>query len=703
MVAAVIGKSMNPYASRDEDDNTPADTVSFNRTKAAYASLSYCFNLHSRKKAAMDYRYVTIPQKDVGEVLASFDKSIQDHVERLTILYPLSVHTLELPASDDGALGFTFLGVVESAAEHLRDKIAAWTSWLHSSAAARETKQKDMQPYALLDLQSRTKPDEEEAPIPSSNAMHNLLPSEDSEATLVFPLEPHNQRHPNLSNWCFPSMHNQSPPSPGQLDISPSYGPFNLNTMSHAAPVHGLQPSSEAIADVAAGSSDDRGANLGTEATFEPCIEYSPGDIGLFVESSNQASPISNVQSLADSAVEGKANSHSGHSLLAAIDTSRGHDSELRAKSDTESHAFDIKIQPGISVEFDTDAESSNDMLAALGRETSHKEDIETRHDGKHHRHLDSVDKLIDIAVEYIDARNLFCQNPAQFRQKLGQFRPRTFVDDTALLQLLRMISEDTKLRVVDPLHLRLGEPFPSSALQEISVDLDGLVVPINVNASDQMSDANRDHWVLAVANWSTRTFDAFGMQRDSFHYWCSRIESLASEISGEPVKFRKKSHELGPYVDDSCCAFLCSYALDRYVSANLRHNGPWPTGPELREIYLRRLLNHWGLPSGFLPYRAQQMDFDLVDSPQSTVVSSFSRSSGEVRCTEGHHHCLSSDLQRYSRNSGRDLGQLTEALNAAGSALKIEQRARLILSDRKSNSTAAYSRSTQGPIRGPI
>ncbi|KAL2877657.1 hypothetical protein SGCOL_006994 [Colletotrichum sp. CLE4] len=130
MVAAVIGKSMNPYASRDEDGNTPADTVSFNRTKAAYASLSYCFNLHSRKKAAMDYRNVTIPQKDVGEVLASFDKSIQDHVQRLTILYPLSVHTLELPASDDGALGFTFLGVVESAAEHLRDKIAAWTSWL---------------------------------------------------------------------------------------------------------------------------------------------------------------------------------------------------------------------------------------------------------------------------------------------------------------------------------------------------------------------------------------------------------------------------------------------------------------------------------------------------------------------------------------------------------------------------------------------
>ncbi|KAK2756587.1 hypothetical protein CKAH01_17167 [Colletotrichum kahawae] len=148
-------------------------------------------------------------------------------------------------------------------------------------------------------------------------------------------------------------------------------------------------------------------------------------------------------------------------------------------------------------------------------------------------------------------------------------------------------------------------------------------------------------------------------MEEESIHYWASRIEALASEASGGSFNLDRRSLELGPYTDDSCCAFLCAYALDRYLESNLKHCGEWPTGPELRERYFRRLLIHWGVPPGFLPDRTAQMDFDVVDSPQSTVVSSY--------------------LSGTTETSGRDFGQLDMALNDTGSPLRTEEKARLI------------------------
>lgn len=164
------------------------------------------------------------------------------------------------------------------------------------------------------------------------------------------------------------------------------------------------------------------------------------------------------------------------------------------------------------------------------------------------------------------------------------------------MLQLVCCIST---LQIIDPLLVRFTEPFLTSGAFAFAKGFDGIVLPINVNAADQMSDHDRNHWILAIVNWKTETFDAFGMQSTAFSRWSQRVDEYVSELRGAVMQLEKRSHELGPYVDDSCCAFLCTYAFERYLGRATRHQKRWPTGPALRKHYLRRLLNQWQLPAG--------------------------------------------------------------------------------------------------------
>ncbi|KAJ5009399.1 hypothetical protein K4K57_008858 [Colletotrichum sp. SAR 10_99] len=361
-------------------------------------------------------------------------------------------------------------------------------------------------------------------------------------------------------------------------------------------------------------------AELRSDRAFnEPCVESSPGSVGLFVESSIEASPIPGAQSSAESTIEVKPTKHTGQTVLATI----GINGVLNAQPDAQfaNHFLgpDVDNQPSIAVGLASDEESPGILSLESNREALHDDElIEPRPYTDDDSHIKSINKLINIAIECVDARKLYCQNESHFRQRLSQFLPGTFVDDIVLLQLLRMITEDSRLFVVDPLHLKLNQAFPYPVFKAFSMDVDGLVLPINVNASDQKSSTNTNHWVIAVVHLGTRKFNAFGMEEESIHYWASRIEALASEVSGGSLKLDRRSHDLGPYKDDSCCAFLCAFALDRYLEAKLKNDGQWPTGPELRERYFRRFLIHSGVPSGLLPDHTQQMDLDVVDTPES-------------------------------------------------------------------------------------
>ncbi|KAK2756631.1 hypothetical protein CKAH01_17139 [Colletotrichum kahawae] len=112
--------------------------------------------------------------------------------------------------------------------------------------------------------------------------------------------------------------------------------------------------------------------------------------------------------------------------------------------------------------------------------------------------------------------------------------------------------------------------------------------------------------------------------------------------------------NQLGPYSDDSCCAFLCAYALERYLGRAPQRHKRWPTGPSLREHYLRRLLAQWERPSSHptkdrstqVLVAHQGMDDRVsVDKPKQRHISDVEQSSEP-------------------KTSGRSLSQLSEALH---------------------------------------
>ncbi|KAJ0300794.1 hypothetical protein Brms1b_012690 [Colletotrichum noveboracense] len=309
--------------------------------------------------------------------------------------------------------------------------------------------------------------------------------------------------------------------------------------MPRAAPEPGFQHSVETMQGIAAELRSDR-------AFTEPCVESSPGSVGLFVESSIEASPIPGAQSSAESTIEVKPTKHTGQTVLATI----GIDGVLNNQSDAQlANHFpgpDLDNQPSIAVGLASDKESPGILSSESNGEALHDDElIETRPCIDDDSHMKSLNKLINIAIECVDAKKLYCQNESHFRQRLSQFLPGTFVDDIVLLQLLRMITEDSGFFVVDPLHLKLDQAFPYPVVKAFSMDVNGLVLPINVNPSEQMSSRNTNHWVIAIVHLGTRTFDAFGMQNDSLHYWGSRIEALASEVSGGSLKLDRRSHDV--------------------------------------------------------------------------------------------------------------------------------------------------------------
>ncbi|OHE90231.1 hypothetical protein CORC01_14473 [Colletotrichum orchidophilum] len=213
-----------------------------------------------------------------------------------------------------------------------------------------------------------------------------------------------------------------------------------------------------------------------------------------------------------------------------------------------------------------------------------------------------SIAKLIARAVEHAHVGWLSCRDQAQFRQRLGQFCPGRYVDDVVFLAMLQLVCCTSTLQIIDPLLVSFMGPFLTSGAFAFAKGFDGIVLPINVNAADHMSDHNRNHWILAIVNWKTETFDAFGMQPTAFCRWSKRVDEYISELRGAVMQLEKRSHELGPYFDDSCCAFLCAYALERYMGRAPQRQERWPTGLALRKHYLRRLLAQWELPAGHLP-----------------------------------------------------------------------------------------------------
>ncbi|KAK1712227.1 uncharacterized protein BDZ83DRAFT_104996 [Colletotrichum acutatum] len=209
-----------------------------------------------------------------------------------------------------------------------------------------------------------------------------------------------------------------------------------------------------------------------------------------------------------------------------------------------------------------------------------------------------SIVRLIDRAVEHAHVGWLSCRDQAQFRERLSQFCPGRYVDDVVFLAMLQLVCCTSSLQIIDPLLVRFTEPFLTSGAFAFAKGFDGIVLPINVNAADQLSDHHRNHWILAIVNWKTEAFDAFGMHPVAFSRWSKRIDEYVSELRGAVTQLEKRSHELGPYVDDSCCAFLCTYALKRYLGRAPQRQKRWPMGPALRRHYLRRLLNQWQLPA---------------------------------------------------------------------------------------------------------
>ncbi|KAK2778395.1 hypothetical protein CKAH01_11792 [Colletotrichum kahawae] len=102
-----------------------------------------------------------------------------------------------------------------------------------------------------------------------------------------------------------------------------------------------------------------------------------------------------------------------------------------------------------------------------------------------------------------------------------------------------------SKSIIIDPLLVRFTEPFLTSGAFAFAKGFDGIVLPINVNAADQMSDHHRNHWILAIVNWKTETFDAFGMQPAAFSRWSKRIDEYVSELRGAVMQLEKRSHEM--------------------------------------------------------------------------------------------------------------------------------------------------------------
>ncbi|KAK2777410.1 hypothetical protein CKAH01_12095 [Colletotrichum kahawae] len=201
--------------------------------------------------------------------------------------------------------------------------------------------------------------------------------------------------------------------------------------------------------------------------------------------------------------------------------------------------------------------------------------------------------------VEFLDEtieRHLSCLGPVTGKPGAveADVLPR-YGPDPGTASMIDVSSNHNLDSATEP---RPNEPFLTSGAFAFAKGFDGIVLPINVNAADQMSDYHRNHWILAIVNWKTDTFDAFGMQPAAFSRWSKRIDEYVSELRGAVTQLEKRSHELGPYVDDSCCAFLCTYALERYLGRAPQRQKRWPMGPALRRHYLHRLLNQWQLPA---------------------------------------------------------------------------------------------------------
>ncbi|KAK2743003.1 hypothetical protein CKAH01_18418 [Colletotrichum kahawae] len=421
MVVAFSGKSMNIYVGREEGVNSFADLILSNTQHNDYAPLSSCSRFPSIKRAAMSCRSPTTLQlqKDVSNVLASFDKNVQDHINQLKSLDPLSTTRPDVFISDYSALGFTLLGDVDSAVEHLRGEIFKWTSL--------------------------------------------------------------------LGEWILSC----------RLEISPSYDPLETSAKPHAAPEPGFHHSAETMQGIAAELRNDRDIT-------KPCVQTKsrPGSVGLFVESSIEASPVTSAQSPAESTIEVKPTEHTGHAVLATVTINGVSNTQPEAQLANHFLGPDLENPPSIAVGLASDTESPGILSFESNGEALHDDElIETCSYTDHNSHIKSINKLINIAVECVDARKLYCQNESHLRQRLSQFLPGTFVDDIILLHLLRMITEDSRFFVVDPLHLKLNEASPYPVFKAFSMDVDGLVFPINVNASDQMSSTNTNHWVIAVVH----------------------------------------------------------------------------------------------------------------------------------------------------------------------------------------------------------
>ncbi|KAK3371241.1 hypothetical protein B0T24DRAFT_628205 [Lasiosphaeria ovina] len=249
------------------------------------------------------------------------------------------------------------------------------------------------------------------------------------------------------------------------------------------------------------------------------------------------------------------------------------------------------------------------------------------------------IEELIEFAIQY----KLFTED------YLSVFRPRKWITGNVLLHLLRIECFGSRFFVVDPTMLDISSPSHTGELvsdrREMMELYDGLVLPFHVKVNDQLSVSGKDHWIVAVLDWRSSAFTAYGMHKKPFESWKA---SLEAEIQGEKV-MRFTSKKLGDYMSDHCCGFLVCFCIGLYLGNY--NEGQIAPGPPLRAWYLERLLQQ-AVAHGTA--HLSDVSISLVDLPQtaSTPLSS-----------TGLRSCLLQDLKAHSSSGSISFNQLQVAL----------------------------------------
>ncbi|KAF2452577.1 hypothetical protein BDY21DRAFT_358933 [Lineolata rhizophorae] len=291
----------------------------------------------------------------------------------------------------------------------------------------------------------------------------------------------------------------------------------------------------------------------------------------------------------------------------------------------------------------------------------------------------DEIRTIRDFITEHdIPPAFLDSVGPSDYSERLHQFNPGQWVDDVVLRRILLHITAGLRYSVVDSLHLDISRPETLLPHLPDRHEFDGTILPFSVNFADQTAHAGKNHWVVAVLDWSEGMFTGYGIHRNLVKTWANVVGAALCRRLGHATQ------PLGAN-DDATCALLCANAVEQHLDAFPKNIALSPV--QLRARYFRMLLEAWVAPAqqamlaGAATTQAEAIPLAKVRSEESTPVPELKLKKYTCVCdtpdAPGVHTCMETDVRSLGKESG-NAELFLQALRAEDGNMP-DRRARLI------------------------